>query len=79
MLYFIGKAQTNFISILFFTLNIANAMVLAKDDNKESTIKYSLICSKLLMYSSMIVIIVEFIFALIFGLEESKYPDSVDQ
>jgi hypothetical protein len=73
MLYFLGRAQTNLINIVFFTLNVVNAMILIKDDHKPSTLNSALLVSKLLMYSAMIVILVEFVFALTFGQRESLF------
>jgi len=54
-------------------------MILAKDDNKKTTLGWALFCSKTLMYLSMVIIILEFSFAVSFGLQESKYEDTFDQ
>ena len=78
MLYFLGQAQTNLINILFFTLNVVNAMILIKDDNKPSTLYSALLVSKLLMYLSMVVIVIEFAFAISFGQRESLFENSLE-
>lgn len=70
-IYFLGKAQTNIINIIFFTLNIFNAMIISKADNKSSTISYALLIANIIKYFSIVVIITEFLFACTIGLRES--------
>lgn len=80
MLYFIGRAQTNVINICFFTLNVINAMILAKNDNKDSTLRWAIRCSKTIMYTSVTVILVEYSFAMTIGMRETEhFPNSWDQ
>lgn len=70
-LYCVGRAQTNMINIIFFSVSVINLMVIARADNKVSTIKRSLLFSKIMLYVSTLVILMEFTFACTFGLRET--------
>lgn len=78
MLYFIGRAQTNIINITFFTLNVLNAMILAKNDNKNKTLRWAMRISKVITYLSITVIVIEVWFAITIGSRPSKFPQSND-
>lgn len=79
MIYFIGRAQTNIINICFFTLIVINGMILAKNDDKDSTLLWAGRISKTLNFYAMAIIIIEFIFAITIGFRESVFPESNDQ
>lgn len=79
MIYFIGKAQTNIINICFFSLIVANGMLLAKNDDKRSTIKWIIVVTKIINTLAMVVIIGEFFFSITLGYRESLFKDSMDQ
>lgn len=70
MFYFIGKVQTNFINIVFFSLIICLIMIASKHDNKNSTLKWSLLFSQWILTYSMFVIVIEFIFQITVGFRE---------
>lgn len=78
-IYFLGKAQTNIINIVFFTLNVFNAMMIARSDNKSVTFKSALVIATIIKYFSIVVIITEFLFACTLGLRENKDMGSTDQ
>ena len=78
-IFFLGKAQTNIINIVFFSLNVFNAMMIARADNKKITFESSLIIATIIKYFAIVVIIAEFLFACTIGLRENKDMGSTDQ
>lgn len=70
MFYFLGKVQTNIINIVYFSLIISLIMIASKQDNKNSTLKWSLFFSQSILTYSMFVIIIEFIFQITVGYRE---------
>lgn len=57
LLYFIGKAQVNLISWIFFVLNMMMLSFIAKGDGKESTNRYTKqVCTVIKVYSTIILV-----------------------
>ena len=78
-LFFIGKAQTNLINWVFFSLNIIMFGFIAKADNKVGINKWSLFVAKVLSSFSAIVLLADIIFIIVIGeVEKQKQPDSYD-
>lgn len=79
LFYFIGKVQTNFINIVFFALIMTLIMVVSKNDNKQSTLKWSKRLAQAILTYSMVILVTEFIFAITLGYREKpEYSTSVD-
>ena len=72
MFFFLGKVQTNLINIIFFSLIICLIMVASKNDNKDSTLRWSLFFSQTILTFSMFVIVTEVIFQITVGFREPK-------
>jgi hypothetical protein len=66
-LFFIGKAQTNLINWVFFSLNIIMFGFIAKADNKVGTNRWSLFFAKVLSTFSAFVLLSDILFIIIFG------------
>ena len=79
LLYFIGKADTNLINWIFFSLNVINFAIMAKNDNKPSTNKKSLFFARMIKVYSGLILLFDIGFILVLGEEESVEADSWDQ
>lgn len=80
MFYFIGRAQTNLINWGFFVLNILNFAFIAKGDNKESTLRWSMLISILIkVYSAFFLIFETFFISFVGEKEKPLEPNSLDQ
>ena len=78
-LFFIGKAQTNLINWVFFSLNIIMFGFIAKTDNKVGTNRWSLFFAKVLSSFSAFVLLADILFIIIFGeVEKAQQPNSYD-
>ena len=71
-LFFLGKAQTNLINWVFFSLNIIMFGFIAKADNKVGTNKWSLFFAKVLSSFSALVLLTDIVFIIMFGEVEKK-------
>ena len=57
LIYFIGQAQVNLISWIFFILNMMMLSLIAKGDDKESTNRYTKqVCTVIKVYSTLILV-----------------------
>lgn len=80
LLYFIGKAQVNLISWIFFVLNMMMLSFIAKGDDKDSTNRYTKqVCTVIKVYSTIILVSDILFICLVGEREKLQQPDSLDQ
>lgn len=80
MIYFIGKAQVNLISTIFFVLNILNLGFIAKGDDKASTLRHSFRVTRIIKWYSCFVLFADVLFICFIGeVEKQDQPQSWDQ
>ena len=79
MIFFVGKAQTNLINWIFWTLNVLNFAFLAVADNATSTNKASLYVAKTIKVFSAYMLLFDILFMSFIGEEEQPdRPESND-
>lgn len=64
---------------MFFSLIICLIMVASKNDNKDSTLRWSLFFSQTILTYSMFVIVTEFIFQITVGFREQQNKGMFDK
>lgn len=79
LLYFIGKAQVNLISWIFFVLNALMLSFIAKGDNKESTNMYTKRVATIIKYYSTFILVTDIVFVCLIGEEPQPNAHSYDQ
>jgi hypothetical protein len=79
LLYFIGKAQVNLISWMFFVLNALMLSFIAKGDNKESTNKYTKRVATIIKYYSTFILVTDIVFVCLIGEAPEKLPPASSQ
>jgi hypothetical protein len=75
LLYFIGKAQVNLISWIFFILNALMLSFIAKGDNKDSTNRYTKRTATVIKVYSTFILVTDILFVCLIGEEPPKIPD----
>lgn len=78
ILYLVARMPTNLISWLFFTLNCINLTIIAKSDNKVSTLRGIVATSTACKVYAVLVLLIEIIFTVCFGGVNCPYPNSWD-
>lgn len=80
LLYFIGEAQVNVISWIFFVLNALMLSFIAKGDNKESTNLYTKRVATIIKCYSTIILVTDIVFVCLIGeAPQPNAPHSYDQ
>ena len=79
LFYLIFNCQTNFINWVFIVLVLTNFAFIVKNDNKLSTISWSVKIATILKYYSATILILDILFIVFVGEFESTDPDSLDQ
>ena len=79
MIFFVGKAQTNLINWIFWTLNVLNFAFLAVADNATSTNKASLRVARAIKVFSAYMLLFDILFMSFVGeAEQPDMPQSTD-
>ena len=79
LIFFIGKAQTNLISSIFFTLNITNLSFIAKADNKKSTNMRIYNLTNFIKFFAAAILLLDILFIFTIGEMPRNDPTSLDR